>query len=348
MVPKKVKRKLLQPDICHREKEFSDLLEDVSEKIKKVFRANQDYFSVFLTGSGTCAMECIISSCIRKRALCISNGAFGERWHGIATIYNIDVNWLRYEWGEPINVEDVEKILREDKEIDSIIMVYTETSTGMVNLVSEIGRLAKEYDKLFLVDAISALAVDDVNVVRDNIDFCVASSNKGLCSIPGLAIICGKEDSYQKIADIKSRNFYCDLRRYYEYMKRKQTPTTPAVQAFYALDEALNLLINEKVENRIKRLERYSKMIRRELTNLGFELLLKNHFSNGVTSVKIPDTCTYKGIHDYLKNKGFVIYNGKGPLRDKIFQVSVMGEINERTIKKFLRAVRQMKRDLKL
>lgn len=349
MVSEKVKKKLLQPDICHREIEFSNLFENVSKKIKLIFNANQDYFSIFLTGSGTCAMECIISSCIRNKVLCITNGAFGERWNEVASVYNINRKWLRYNWGETIDIKDVEKILRKDKEIDSIVMVYSETSTGMLNPVNKIGRLAKKYDKLFLVDAISAIAVDNVNIVEDNIDFCAVSSHKGLCSIPGLAIICGKKESYQKIADIKSRNFYCDLKKYYECKtKMKQTPTTPSVQAFYALDEALNLLINEKVEKRIKRLKKYSKTIRTELTNLGFELFLKDHFSNGITAVKIPDTCTYEKIHYYLKKKGFVIYNGKGPLYNKIFHISVMGEIDEEIIKKFLYAVKQMKKDLKI
>jgi len=349
MVSEDVRNKLLLPDICHREVEFSDLYKDVSKKLNRVFKATPNFVSLVLTGSGTCAMEAIISSCVRNKVLCISNGGFGERWSEIISTYNIEKNWLKYSWGEYPKLKDIERILKEDDEIDSVVMVYSETSTGMLNPVEKVGKLVKKHNKLFLVDAISALAVDDVNVKRDNIDFCASSSHKGINSIPGLSIVCGKKRGFDELNKIKSRNFYCNLKNYYKFFNEDgQTPSTPSIQAFYSLDEALNILINEGVKNRIERTKYHSTKIREELVNLDFKLLLNDHFSNGVTSVKIPKKGTYEKIHNYLKKKEFIIYNGKGHLKNRIFQISVMGCIDENILTKFLLAIKKMKKDLKL
>jgi len=348
MISEKVRKKLLLPDICHREIEFSNLFDKISKNLNNVFRGNQEFTSLVLTGSGTCAMETIISSCIRNKVLLISNGAFGERWIDIASRYNIKHEALKYNWGKYPNLDDIEKILKNDDEIDSIISVHTETSTGMLNPITQIGKLAKEYNKLFLVDAICSLAIDDLDVVRDNIDFCVSSSNKGIGSIPGVSFICLRKSAYNFIKDIKPRNYYCDIRKYFDFkIDSSQVPMTPAIQAFYALDEALDILIDEGVEKRIIKTKYFSDLIRKSLSKTVFKFYLKNHFSNGITNIIIPPNSSYNMIHNYLKKKGFIIYGGKGKLKNKIFQISTIGINKKEIILNFINEIKNLENNLK-
>ena len=349
MIKKEVRYKLLKPDICHREKEFSNLLIDVSKKINKILKADENYISLILTGSGTCGMESIISSCINKKVLVISNGAFGERWSEIISTYKINKICLKYKWSEYPDINEIENIIKTEKQIDSILMVHLETSTGMLNPLREVGYLAKKYKKLFLVDAVSSVCVEDINVLKDNIDFCASSSHKGLMSIPGLSIVCGKKTSFELIKKIKPRNFYCDLRRYYDYfINEKQTPTSPGVQALYALNSSLDGILKQGVDKRIQNIRYLSEILKKGLKSLGFKFFLKQNYSNGIINFYLPKGLSFNQIHDYLKNKGFIIYRGKGPLKDKIFQISLMGDIDKNIVELFLKEMKNLKKEYNL
>ncbi|MDP6671176.1 MAG: alanine--glyoxylate aminotransferase family protein, partial [archaeon] len=307
-----------------------------------MFGANKkDYSTLVFTGSGTSAMEAIIAANIHKgrKALIISNGSFGERFAEIAKVYKIPFKHLKYAWGETVKVDEVGKILKENKEIEAITLTHNETSVAIINPVHEIGMLAKKYNKIFIVDSISTVGGEPVNVIRDNIDFATGSSAKALQSLPVLGIVCAKKSAINKIKDIQPRCFYLDLIKHYEYEEKlNQTPYTPAIPLFFALNQSLDNLLEEGVENRIKRYKQNAEILRGGLEELGLNFFLsKEYRSNMVAYVMLPKGVKFKPVHDKLKQKGFVIYPGGGPLTEKAMHIANIGTIDKDAINAFLK-----------
>jgi 2-aminoethylphosphonate-pyruvate transaminase len=284
--------------------------------------------------------------------LVVSNGYYGEKIAKIAEIHNIDTFILKYKWGEMIKRSDVEDLLRNDGEIKFVAMVQNETSTCMLNDVREVGDLTSKYEKTFIVDAVSSVGVENLDVVRDNIDFCIGSPNKCIESIPGLSFVCASKKKLEDLKDFSPRTSYLDLYTYYLYEEglgdRSGTPFTPPVQSFYALDVALDLLLDEGIDNRRKRYLSLAEIVRSGLQELGFKLFLDpKSMCNSITSIITPRNISYRILHDKLKEKDFIIYAGQGNIEDKIFRVGNMGALTVTDINKFLETLKLILEELR-
>jgi len=352
LVSDKIRTALLQPDLCHREVEFTEILNNVRRKLTKVFRGDHQYTTIIFGGSGTASLEAVISSVIRKgKLLILSNGYYGEKIERIANIHNIDTRILKYGWGERIKESEVESILKSDAKINFVAMVHNETSVGMLNRITSIGRLISKYERVFIVDAISSVGVEDLDVVRDNIHFCVGSPNKCIESIPGLSFVCANKQELEKLKGLPPNTSYLDLYNYYAYEEglgeRIGTPFTPPVQTFYAIDVALDMLSEEGIEKRRIRYASMAKIIRDGLEKLGFKLFLPpEHRCNSITSIITPKNISYRTIHDKLKEKGFIIYAGQGNLEEKMFRVGNMGVLTIKDVNRFLGSLRSILEEL--
>jgi 2-aminoethylphosphonate-pyruvate transaminase len=231
VVPRKVRKALLQPDICHRETEFTEILTRVRRELTTVFGGSNEYTTVVFGGSGTASIESVISSAVRTGALLVlSNGYYGEKIEAIARIHNADTRVLKLEWGERFSEGDVEQILRSDQKIAYIAMVHHETSVGILNDPGKIGKLASEYGKIFIVDAISSIGTEDLNVVRDQIQYSIGTPNKCIESVPGLSFVCAERSELDKLRDLPSKTSYLDLYNHYAFEEgsgeRSGTPFT--------------------------------------------------------------------------------------------------------------------------
>jgi 2-aminoethylphosphonate-pyruvate transaminase len=352
IVSESVRKALLKPDICHREAEFAELLNEVRAKLTKVFKANRNYSTVILGGSGTASLEAVISSVVRAgRLLVLSNGYYGEKIADIARIHGIDTRAFRKRWGEQISIREIERTLKADKKIRHVATVHNETSTGMLNDVSAIGKLVSQYKKTFIVDAISSVGAEDLSVSRDEIHFCVGTPNKCIESVPGLSFVCVNRKELQKLKGLPAKSSYLDLYNHYVYEEgsgeRSGTPFTPPVQAVYALDKALNLLFREGIGCRRRRYSSAAKRLRDGLEQLGFRLFLpRQMMSNSITSIVTPRNITYGELHDRLKDKGFIIYAGQGKLITRIFRVANMGALTKRDLNGFLHSMKMVLQDL--
>lgn len=352
VVSDKIRNVLLQPDLCHREVEFTEILNRVREKLTRVFKGDDQYTTIIFGGSGTASLEAVISSVIRKgKLLVLSNGYYGEKIERIAHIHNINTHVLRYEWGERIKESEVEEALKSDPKINFVALVHNETSVGMLNQITPIGDLISKYEKAFIVDTVSSVGVEDLDVVRDNIHFCVGSPNKCIESIPGLSFVCANKQELEKLKGLPPKTSYLDLYNYYTYEEglgeRLGTPFTPPVQAFYALDVALDLLFEEGIEKRRMRYASIAKIIRDGLEKLGFKLFLPPEFRcNSITSIITPKNISYRTLHDKLKEKGFVIYAGQGNLEEKMFRVGNMGVLTIKDINRFLDSLKSIFEEL--
>ncbi len=347
MIPEPVRKALLHPDMCHRVPSFENVLKNVQRNLLSVFKAHDTHTVLLITGSGTAANETVISSRFTPHdtVLLISNGEFGERLEELLEIHRVNKVVLRYDWGALPDVAEVEARLQELPAITAVMMVFHETSTSVINPVSRVGELAHRYGKTYMVDAISALGGEDVNVARDHIDFCTCSSNKCLSSLPGVGIICARKSEVEKTADNRVRVAYLNLHRLYKMSETlHQTPNTPSVTMFIALDAAVEELLAEGVVQRIERHRRCARLIRDGVRRLGLELLVDDAVaSNTVTSVFLPSTVSLGAFIDEMEQRGFTVYPGKGSLKARnMFQIANMGVIDEAMCRLFLDAMKEV------
>lgn len=350
-----VKSALIQYDLCHRDVEFSKLVEKLKKDCLKLFRADNDYRIIFISGSGTAALESALSSSIPegKKVLVTSNGAFGKRLKEILDLHSIPTVYIKYKWGENINLNSLETSLGKNKDIYAIAVNHHETSVGILNPINQIGKLSKKYGKVLIVDAISSLGAENIDVKKDNIDICITSSNKCLHSVTGLSIICAKHSLLKGLSKIKPRNFYLDLYKHYKYIEEKnQTPYTPNVTSFFALEQAVSEILYRGVDYRINEYAKRNKLIKKELSRLGFNFLTNyGNESNVIVTVEVPKDINYREFYNLIKQQGFLIYDCKPPLNDKYFQIANMGELNNAmiydlifTIEKVLKKMRKSMR----
>ncbi len=334
---KGVKLELSSGEICHREPEFTQLLGKVRENILNIVNGNEEFTTVMITGSGTAAIEATISSLPKETHIGIlNNGTYGERIKKITERYNIPFTEIKTE-SFP-NLTKVENLIKDEK-ITHFAFVHHETSTGMLNPLEEISELCKNNNKTLIVDAISSIAVQELDIAKNNVDFLIGSSNKGIAGPEGLSFIIVKKEELEKTKD-QGRNFYFDLYNNYKKQEKGQTPFTPAVRIFSGLNKGLDELNEEGVENRIKRFENISRTLREGMISFGFEILTDlDHASNVTTLIKLKNK-SYDKLYSELKKKGFIIYSG---INKETFRLCTFGDLKVEDILEFLDAIKEVK-----
>jgi 2-aminoethylphosphonate-pyruvate transaminase len=344
MVAPEVQLSLLHKQICHRVPDFERVIQSLQRNLAKIFQADDNYSVLLITGSGTAANETVISSQFnpKDKVLLINNGVFGDRLEEMLDIHQVKTTVLRYDWGDQARPEDIDKQLTVDPEITAVMMVCHETSTTVINPLTSVGEVTRAHKVRFFVDAVSALGGEDLDVVRDNIDVCTCSSNKCLASLAGVGIICVKKSELDHSHADKPRVAYLNLKALHKYFETlHQTPNTPSVTMFIALDAAVKRLLEEGLENQIQRHRRCAQIIRDGVTKIGLKLFTNPEIaSNTVTSVTLPAHMNQAGVIEKLEEKGFTVYPGKGPMHKKnIFQIANMGMVNEKICGLFLNAL---------
>lgn len=350
IVSNAVKESLQQPDICHREDEFFKVQRRVREKIVQVCDGDDDYTSVVFSGSGTASLEAAVSlvSNVEGTVLVINNGSYGERIKQIAELRGADVRELHYELDDPISISEVADVLKHDDGIEVVAMVHHETTTGRLNPVSEIGELTDRHDALFLVDAISSVGAEELSVQDDRIDFCVGVSNKCIQGIPGVSFVCARRAALERFRGAPPAGLYLDLIQYYDAQRNDDTPFTPAVQAFYALDVALDELLEEGIDQRRARYRDRAAELREGLCAIGFESFLPlEEYSSTLATLRLPADIGYNEFHDGLKDRGYVIYAAKPVIGRNAFRISNMGELTNKHTAGFLESVEETLAELR-
>jgi 2-aminoethylphosphonate-pyruvate transaminase len=341
----RVKQALLRHDVCHRDPDYSEDLLRVTAKLGRIFGAGPEHRVLILTGSGTAAMEASIASCVPegRKVLVVDNGAFGERLAEIARLHDMDVVHLRYEYGATVAVDDVRAALDEHPEIAVVAMVHHETSVGILNPIAAIGRLCRERDCLLLVDAVSSLGAEDLDVVRDHVDVCWGSANKCLHAAAGVSFVCVAPRVWPRVAKIKPRVFYLDLNRYRKYLdERAQTPFTPAVGTIYALEAACDEWLEDGRDERLRLYADRNRRLRDGLARLGFGSFTETGVeAHSIVTARLPDGVTFEDLYDDLKARGFVIYDCKPPLQGRCLQIANMGVFEDEALDAFLLALEE-------
>ena len=344
-VSPRVAQALLRGDLCHREREFSTLQNRVRELLCRTFASPIEYTAVVLTGSGTAALEAAIASSLhpQRKMLVINNGVYGERMAQIASIHGFAVVELSFPWTSPPDLGQIDRALREDPAIEVVSLVHHETTTGLLNPVVAIGEMVRQHGRVLLVDSISGLGGEEIDLATAGIGLCVGTANKCIQGLPGVSFVLVRHIDMERMQAFPARTLYFHLPMLYSHQQRESTPFTPAIQPLYALDEALQELLEEGVAQRIARYRAAAHLLRNGFESLGLKCLLPPDLrSNTITSLELPAGFTYEALHDALKARGYVIYAGQGDLAARVFRVANMGHLTLDQFRGFLAALTEV------
>lgn len=342
-VSDRVRQALLQPDICHRESEFSDVLGAIRQKLLQAFVPGEEdeYTAIILTGSGTAAVEAALLSSmpIGKRAMVITNGVYGERLSSMIKIHRLGVPDMKYDWGVAPDLKMVELAIKQHPEVHTVAMVHHETTLGFMNPVHEIAEIVDRHNRVFMVDSVSGLGGEALDIGGRKMYLVAGAAQKCIQGFPGVAFVLVRKGFMDRVMKYPKRSWYLNLANYYEEQERGTIPFTPAVQVYYAFREALDELLEEGVENRLKRFQGYAATIRTHMQKIEIRTVLPPEAQgNTLTAFYLPEGLSYAQLHDGLKQAGYVIYAGQGQLENKIFRVANIGALTKQDIEGFLSA----------
>jgi 2-aminoethylphosphonate-pyruvate transaminase len=341
----RVRGTLCKEDLCHREPEFAELMLDIKRRLVRVYpEAAQDYEAVLMTGSGTCAVEAMLSSFVPRggKVLVLANGVYGERMASMIEAQGKGLELVRSEWPEPMNVAEADRRLAADPGITHVLTVHNETTTGRLNDLPSLGRVLKKHNRRLLLDSVSSFAVEDIRFAEWNLDALCSVANKCIHGAPGICFVLARRDLLEN-GKSGATSLYLDLYKYYKDQKIGSSPYTQATHVSVAMQEALAEL--EEGGGQKARHERYlhlSRTIRAELNAMGISRFLpEDAYCSVISSFYLPEGVTYQELHDLLKQEGFVIYAGQAGLYSSVFRIANLGDITDADLDRLLGVFRK-------
>ncbi|WP_176045121.1 2-aminoethylphosphonate aminotransferase [Burkholderia sp. BCC1644] len=333
----RVRRSLLQPDLCHRESEFFDLQDEARARLVAAYELDPaEWTAVLMTGSGTAAVESMIAALVPQdgKLLVIENGVYGERITQIATQYGIAHDVLKHEWMQAPDLAQIAARL-DAGGYTHVAVIHHETTTGRLNDLGAIAEVCRSRGVKMLVDGVSSFGAEAIDFAGGDIDAVAATANKCLHGVPGAAFVIVRRSALVKAA---SRTYYLDLGRLAKLQDQRNTPFTPSVHAYYALVEALREF--DEAGGWRARHAHYKALADQAQAGLaarGMPLVLPEGESSVVLrAYRLPQGVTYETLHDGLKARGFVIYAGQGGLSKELFRISTMGAIQAADVERLL------------
>jgi 2-aminoethylphosphonate-pyruvate transaminase len=336
-----VRQALVIPDLCHREPEFFEVMRECRERLVRLATGRTDWTAVLLTGSGTAAVESMIASAVPRgrSVLVVDNGVYGDRMVRIARAHGIPAHVLTYDNVTPAAPADVDVALQAHPEVSHVTLIHHETTTGLLNPVGEVARVAARQGRRVIVDAMSSLFGETLDVTQDGIDFVAASANKCLQGIPGISFVLARRSALAALKGEPPRTVALDLHNHFATQEQDNTPFTPAVQVLHAMRQALVELEAEGVSRRIQRYSENARVLRQGMARLGFEILVpEGARSNILTTFRLLPGLAYEPLHDAMKRRGYIIYAGQGDIRRYAFRVSNMGTLGPGEMKAVVEA----------
>lgn len=340
-ISERVRNALTSPDIGHRESEFTDLLLETRSLLLDVCNVPEGYTSAVLSGSGTTGIEAAITSLadVSDGVLILANGVYGERAGQIAEVYQIPYTVEKFDWTTPIALDTAEQLISSTSH-GAVYLIHHETTTGVLNSLKGVAEIAKDHQKLVMVDAVSSIAGEELDLPGWGVDLVIGSANKCIRGVPGVGFVVVSDSFRDAISQRRPVAYSTDLVNTLNREEIGETPFTPPVQTIYALREALQELLEEGVPARIAHYQTIAKALRDGLAALELSFLVpREHLSNTMTTVILPEGLTYSGIHQPLKEEGYLIYKSQGHLADTTFRLGTVGEISLDDVKGFLAAL---------
>lgn len=345
----RVRRSLLQPDLCHREREFFDLQDEARERLLAAYALDPaEWSAVLMTASGTGAVESMLAALVPEsgRLLVIENGVYGERIAQICAQYRIAHARTAGSWMRAPDLDAIGSWLdgpTGEARFTHVAVVHHETTTGRLNDLQPLAELCQKHGTRMLVDGVSSFGAEALDFADGSLSAVAGTASKCLHGAPGVSFVIARRSA---LAQATQRSYYLDLGRLARLQDQRDTPFTPAVHATYALVEALREFAEQG--GRLARHRAYAALaeqVRSGLAALGVESALPPGQSSVVLrAYRLPPDLTYVRLHDALKAKGFVIYAGQGDLAQTLFRISTMGDLTSADIDRLLKCFAELLR----
>lgn len=322
-----------RPVAGHRSAEVSNLVEAMQPSASRLFRTSRPVY--LSTSSATGMMEAAITNLTRRRVLCLTNGSFSKRFHAIAEATGRTADALEAEWGEPNLPERLHDALSAAPgRYDLVTVVHSESSTGVLNPLEELAAVVHEFDDVLIaVDTVSSLAGAPVKTDEWGLDFVLTGSQKAVALPPGLALAVASERALARAEEVEHRGFYFDILKFEKNLERWQTPNTPAVSLFFALERQLARMMKEGLEPRWARHDAMARRTYRWVDDTAARtgqpwrvLAPEGYRSPCVTVIMLPDGLTGPEVVSRALAHGYTVAAGYGPLKQRSFRIGHMGE----------------------
>lgn len=346
----RVLQAMAQPIIGHLDPAFLGVMDDVMKALRMAFQTS-NRLTLPLSATGTAGMEaafCNVSEPGDTVVLAI-NGYFGSRMVEIASRSGAQVHTVEYPWGKPVgpDLSALEEEMKKHRKIKAVGVVHGETSTGVLNSLPELATLAHRYDALLIADAVTSLGGEEVPIDQWDVDVCYSATQKCLGAPPGLAPISLGPRAVKVLKERKTpvQSFYLNLSDLESYWSENQDRVyhhTAPISMIYALREAMRMLMEEGLENRIRRHARNAAALRSGLEALGLELFAEQGYQlNPLTAVKVPDGVKSAHVRGKLREEhGIEISGGLGQIADRVWRIGLMGySSSEHSVLTFLSAL---------
>ena len=335
-VPETVLLAMSRHPIGHRSADFQKIVKRTTEQLKWLHQTSGDV--LVLAGSGTAAMEAGIINVLSKgdRVLCGDNGKFGERWVKLAKAYGLEVQVIKAEWGQPLDHEAFRAALEADtaKAIRAVILTHSETSTGVINDLEAIaGHVKNHGTALTIADCVTSLGACNVPMEAWGLDVVGSGSQKGYMMPPGLGFVAMSDRAWQAHERSDLPKFYFDLGKYRKSAKADSNPFTPAVNLYYALEAALEMMQKEGLEAIFARHARHRDAAHAGMVAMGLPLYAaEGHGSPAITAVA-PEGIDAEELRKAVKQRfDILLAGGQDHLKGKVFRIGHLGFVCDRDV----------------
>ena len=335
-VPETVLKAMGRHPIGHRSGEFQAVVQRTTEQLRWLHQTSGDV--LVITGSGTAAMEAGIINTLSRgdRVLCGDNGKFGERWVKVARAYGLNVEVIKAEWGQPLDPEAFRNALEADtqKEIRAVILTHSETSTGVINDLEAISAHVKAHGTaLTIADCVASLGASNVPMDAWGLDVVASGSQKGYMMPPGLSFVAMSERAWQAYERSDLPKFYLDLGPYRKTAAKHSNPFTPAVNLYFALEAALEMMQAEGLEAIFARHARHRAAAQAGMKAIGLRLYAaEGHGSPAITAVA-PEGLDAEHLRKAVKDRfDILLAGGQDHLKGQVFRIGHLGFVCDRDV----------------
>ncbi|AXU50794.1 pyridoxal-phosphate-dependent aminotransferase family protein [Clostridioides difficile] len=318
--------KTTNPDI---DIDFVEFYKKTCEKFGNIIGTKNDVY--ILSGEGILGLEAACASLTEKgdRVLVIDNGIYGEGFKDFVTMYGGEYVLFSSEYTKSIDIDELKAFLDKDSNFKYATVVHCDTPTGVLNDVSKICPLLKEYGILTVVDSVAGMVGERLSVDESKIDIILGGSQKAISAPAGLTIVGISQDAKNCIKNRKTDviGFYCNLNIWEGYYEKKYFPYTMPISDIMGLDKALDNILEEGIENVLNRHEKIAYSVRKSIEEYGLELFLEEGYSNTVTAIKVPESIGALKLTDYmLKNYNTLVATSLNQYMNTILRIGHMGE----------------------
>ncbi|HCX52711.1 MAG: pyridoxal-phosphate-dependent aminotransferase family protein [Parasynechococcus sp.] len=335
-VPETVLKAIGRHPIGHRSGDFQEIVRRTTEQLQWLHQTSGDV--LVITGSGTAAMEAGMINTLSRgdRVLCGDNGKFGERWVKVARAYGLDVEVIKAEWGQPLDTEAFRSALEADtaKQIRAVILTHSETSTGVINDLQTIcGHVKAHGTALTIADCVTSLGATDVPMDAWGIDVVASGSQKGYMLPPGLSFVAMSDRAWEAYDRSDLPKFYLDLGPYRKTAAKNSNPFTPAVNLYFGLEAALEMMQSEGLEAIFTRHSRHRAAAQAGMKAIGMPLFAaEGHGSPAITAVA-PEGIDAELLRKTVKERfDILLAGGQDHLKGKVFRIGHLGFVCDRDV----------------